>query len=526
MIDNRMVGNTIAKLRQARNMTQQQLASALNVSHQAVSKWENGAALPDIETMMALTHFFGITVEQLISGDVPESRLTEEKPQGFDFIHFVNGVVNDIGSLFRSEPAEEAPEGDDGSIDAEVAKAAEQEVEEAIREAEQAEAGEGETPQAEAAKDEGVDLKQLLEMAPFMSRGAVAEMLEKAGRKLTAEEIARFAPYLEGEALEKLIRANCTEMSWETLRKMAPFLRKEVVDAFARVSAHTQRVIRGEDEGFNQAVETVQKGVDEAVRKVVRFGDTVAGKVSRAFEEMNRDTMSTEERLAALRRQTFEKAMDAQRWDWIEAHLSEVTDHELRREIAERAMQKGMETWVLQNLGDFVPAETVDRIIESGDWGWLHEHAWSLDKEQQKKIALSAAKAENWQWLANCAEQLDLTDCVEEIAISALDAGARMLAVQLAHYDMTAEQAEALALHAVDAGDEEFVEMIADVLTQEGLCRCALRLLRQDDWPAVEKLTGHLNVQSLTWLMQEAIEKGNFEAIDRLDACIKLKMAE
>ena len=39
MIDNKVVGQAIAKLRQAENMTQQTLAACLNVSHQAVSKW-------------------------------------------------------------------------------------------------------------------------------------------------------------------------------------------------------------------------------------------------------------------------------------------------------------------------------------------------------------------------------------------------------------------------------------------------------------------------------------------------------
>ena len=72
MIDNISVGKTIAKLRQNRNMTQQQLAAALNVSHQAVSKWENGAAMPDVQTLLDLTRLFGVTVEQLINGDIPE----------------------------------------------------------------------------------------------------------------------------------------------------------------------------------------------------------------------------------------------------------------------------------------------------------------------------------------------------------------------------------------------------------------------------------------------------------------------
>ena len=98
MIDNRTVGKTIAGLRQAKGMTQQQLAAAMNVSHQAVSKWENGAALPDIQTM----------VELLISGDVPEARMesaqTPPAPAQSAVGSFVNGVINDIGNLFKSEP--------------------------------------------------------------------------------------------------------------------------------------------------------------------------------------------------------------------------------------------------------------------------------------------------------------------------------------------------------------------------------------------------------------------------------------
>lgn len=46
MIDNRVVGRRIAMLRQKSALTQQQLAALMSVSHQAVSKWESGQALP------------------------------------------------------------------------------------------------------------------------------------------------------------------------------------------------------------------------------------------------------------------------------------------------------------------------------------------------------------------------------------------------------------------------------------------------------------------------------------------------
>ena len=45
MIDVSIVGRNIAFLRRKQRMTQQDLAEAMNVSHQAVSKWENGGSL-------------------------------------------------------------------------------------------------------------------------------------------------------------------------------------------------------------------------------------------------------------------------------------------------------------------------------------------------------------------------------------------------------------------------------------------------------------------------------------------------
>ena len=107
MLDNRTVGKTIAALRQANGMTQQKLAATMNVSHQAVSKWENGAALPDMQTMLDLSRLFGVTIEQLLLGEVPEERLQkreeeEKKPQLSDFQlpdFNLRGAVKDAGAI-------------------------------------------------------------------------------------------------------------------------------------------------------------------------------------------------------------------------------------------------------------------------------------------------------------------------------------------------------------------------------------------------------------------------------------------
>ena len=61
-------GEYIAHLRKERNMTQFALAAALQVSHQAVSKWETGSALPDIDILLAIANFFEISIDNLIFG--------------------------------------------------------------------------------------------------------------------------------------------------------------------------------------------------------------------------------------------------------------------------------------------------------------------------------------------------------------------------------------------------------------------------------------------------------------------------
>ena len=53
-------------LRKARGMTQEQLAAALSISRQAVSKWELGEAVPETENIVQLSRFFGVTTDYLL----------------------------------------------------------------------------------------------------------------------------------------------------------------------------------------------------------------------------------------------------------------------------------------------------------------------------------------------------------------------------------------------------------------------------------------------------------------------------
>ena len=63
------IAENIKHLRQKNGVTQAQLADALGVSYQAVSKWETNANLPDITLVPDIAHFFGVTADALLSDD-------------------------------------------------------------------------------------------------------------------------------------------------------------------------------------------------------------------------------------------------------------------------------------------------------------------------------------------------------------------------------------------------------------------------------------------------------------------------
>lgn len=60
------IGNRIKDLRKKQDLTQEELAEQLNISSQAVSKWENGICLPDISQIIPLVKIFGITSDELL----------------------------------------------------------------------------------------------------------------------------------------------------------------------------------------------------------------------------------------------------------------------------------------------------------------------------------------------------------------------------------------------------------------------------------------------------------------------------
>ena len=63
------IGKFIAALRKEKGMTQEQLGEKLGVTNKTVSRWENGNYMPDIEMLSLLSKEFGVSINEIISGE-------------------------------------------------------------------------------------------------------------------------------------------------------------------------------------------------------------------------------------------------------------------------------------------------------------------------------------------------------------------------------------------------------------------------------------------------------------------------
>ena len=72
----------LISLRKEKRMSQQDLAEALNVSRQAVSRWEVGIAIPSKDNLLALSKLFGVPADELMGADRGTDVLESEKVQG------------------------------------------------------------------------------------------------------------------------------------------------------------------------------------------------------------------------------------------------------------------------------------------------------------------------------------------------------------------------------------------------------------------------------------------------------------
>lgn len=86
------IGRQIAKLRKENNITQEELAKNLDVSAQAVSKWENGGA-PDVEMMPRIADYFDVSIDYLFDRKMAKEEINFAQR---DFIERLDSLQKQI----------------------------------------------------------------------------------------------------------------------------------------------------------------------------------------------------------------------------------------------------------------------------------------------------------------------------------------------------------------------------------------------------------------------------------------------
>ena len=84
--------NRLKQLRIEKNIKQQDLAKALNVTKQSVSNWENGKRLPNIEILILLADFYNCSLDYLVGRELKEDNLKT-----------INTLVSDLGPSSYNE---------------------------------------------------------------------------------------------------------------------------------------------------------------------------------------------------------------------------------------------------------------------------------------------------------------------------------------------------------------------------------------------------------------------------------------
>ncbi|MDP4181299.1 MAG: helix-turn-helix domain-containing protein [Bacillota bacterium] len=114
------VGKLILSLRKEKNMTQKEVAEALNISDKTISKWERGLGCPDVSLLGNLSHIFGVNIEKILLGDLEPNDADGGNMKQIKFYVCQNcgNIINNIGEADISccgrklEPLVAKPEDD------------------------------------------------------------------------------------------------------------------------------------------------------------------------------------------------------------------------------------------------------------------------------------------------------------------------------------------------------------------------------------------------------------------------------
>ena len=80
-MDQQKMGAFLKKLRNEKNLTQEQLAEKFNTSRRSVSRWEGGYNLPDIDILMEMSDFYGVELKEILKGERKNEQMENKEKE-------------------------------------------------------------------------------------------------------------------------------------------------------------------------------------------------------------------------------------------------------------------------------------------------------------------------------------------------------------------------------------------------------------------------------------------------------------
>ena len=99
MLDYKKIGLYLLEKRKMHQLTQKQLADQLNISFQAVSRWEKGLSIPAVDLLNELANLFHVTVDEILKGEDKWPVFSYEK-SGVD-VAKIDLINQDLKTLFN-----------------------------------------------------------------------------------------------------------------------------------------------------------------------------------------------------------------------------------------------------------------------------------------------------------------------------------------------------------------------------------------------------------------------------------------
>lgn len=212
MFDIMNVAKIIKEARISQNMTQMDLADAMEVSYQAVSNWERGNSMPDIAKLEQLCQVLKISLDQLLGTQKEAETIAkiidddEISPSAITM-----DVLKELAPLLPPQDVKKF-------------------VNYQIEKTEDPQAGKD----SENRKESKIDYYTIIGLAPFLSQADLDELIARLEGDISPEALIALAPFLSRRSVDELA-THLTEgdIKPDTLIALAPFLSGRSVDELA-----------------------------------------------------------------------------------------------------------------------------------------------------------------------------------------------------------------------------------------------------------------------------------------------------